>query len=268
MKFYNGQISDPEKRYYNDLSPIEQKKFDEYDFTVSMIIDPDEDYISELFTRLNLGDPLNSAERLNSMTGSDIRNFVFKTIGANGPFIGKTSLSTKRFSRELAVAQIVFNSTFFRTGDEFERARWENLDKFFKDYTKFSAEDKIKTEKFKEILQKIDVVFRNRAKKIRSRASFVSAYLFTEKLVLENKVKDLHKFVKFYLKLLNRIREENKLIRKYKAPNNRDILEGFYKNLQQASVEPYSIGRRHMFLGKAFVYFKDTGKIIGDDKKK
>lgn len=267
MKFYDDEITDTNKRKYDDLSPAERNEFDEYKFTVSVIIDPDDDYINELFRRLNLGIPLNTAERLHSMTG-DMRNFIFETIGPNGPFIGKTSLSSKRFSRELAVAQLVFNSMFFREEEEFKRARWEELDEFFKKHAKFSDKDITKPKKIEETLKKIDVVFGNRAEKLRGRASLVSAYLFAEKLVLENREKELHQFAKFYLKLLDRIREENNLINNYKAPENIEILEGFYKNLQQASVEPYSIKRRHGFLDMAFRHFKETGKIIGDDKKK
>lgn len=267
MEFCKGKISDLKKRKYVELNPEERKKFDEYKFTVGIIIDPDDDYINELFRRLNLGDPLNTAERLHSMTGA-IRNFVFETIGANGPLIGKTNLSSKRFSRELAVAQLVFNSTFFRNGEEFKRARWEDLNKFFEAYPKFSAKDETNTAKIKKILQKIDDVFGDRAEKISSRASLVSAYLFAEKLVLEDKMKDLKIFVKFYLRLWDRIVEQNQLIRRYEAPNNRIILERFYKNVQQASVEPYSIKRRQEFLDEAFEHFKETGKIIVDDQKK
>jgi hypothetical protein len=197
-----------------------------------------------------------------------MRNFVFETVGPNGPFIGKTKLSSKRFSRELAVAQIVFNSMFFRREEGFTRARWEELNAFFKKYAIILDKDKTKTNKIKEILKKIDVVFWGHAKKLRGRASLVSAYLFAEKLVLEDREKELHQFAKFYLKLLDRIREENNLINDYKAPKNSEILAGFHKYLQQASVEPYSIKRRHEFLDMAFEHFKETGKIIGDDRKK
>lgn len=262
MKFYNREITDLDKRKYDDLSPDEQKNFDEYEFTVSIIVDPDDKYVNELFRRLNLGDPLNTAKRLNSVLG-DMRDFIFEKIGQNGPFIGNTKLSAKRFSRELAVAQMVFNSTFYR-GDDFKRARWEELDDFFKKHIDFSGEDKTRTNKIEEILKKINNVFGVRAKNLRGRASLVSVYLFAEKLILENREKELGQFAKFYLELFRRIREENKLIRQYQAPKNIEILNGFYKNIQQASVEPYSIKRRHEFLDRTFEHFKKTGKIIGD----
>jgi hypothetical protein len=43
-------------------------------------------------------------------------------------------------------------------------------------------------------------------------------------------------------------------------------LEDFQKYISQASVEPYAIKRRNLFLEKAFEYYRDprtNGKIIG-----
>lgn len=263
VKFYKGEIEYPKGKKYGDLKRSEKKKFDNYEFTVSIITDPTQEYINELFKRLNLGTPLNGAERLHATTG-DMRDFVFRKIGKEGPFISNVNLSQRRFSRELTIAQIAINSKFFRGEEGFNRARWEDLDDFFRKHEKFSAEEKTKTKKIKDTLEKMDAAFGDNAQKLRSRASIVSAYLFVEKLVFEGNVKDLGTFVEFYLKLFDRISDETKLIKDFKPPKNRIILEEFHKNLQQASVEPYSIRRRHDFLSKAFDHYKKTGKIIGD----
>jgi hypothetical protein len=70
--------------------------------------------------------------------------------------------------------------------------------------------------------------------------------------------------VSFYVKLLDEIKGNLKLLTKLKAPTNPGVLEGFQKYISQASVEPYAIKRRHLFLESAFVYFiKTKGKIVG-----
>jgi len=77
----------------------------------------------------------------------------------------------------------------------------------------------------------------------------------------------LPEFAKFLIKLLNEIKDNMELISKYKEPTNTYILEGFQKYVLQASVEGYSVKRRHEFLAKAFEYYrnkKTKGKIISE----
>jgi hypothetical protein len=53
---------------------------------------------------------------------------------------------------------------------------------------------------------------------------------------------------------------------RYEKPENSTIMEEFQRYIVQASVEPYSIKRRHEFLIKAFSCFRNSsvkGKIIG-----
>ena len=56
------------------------------------------------------------------------------------------------------------------------------------------------------------------------------------------------------------------LLSKYHKPKNSLIMEEFQKYILQASVEGYSIKRRHDFLIKAFDWYLDTktrGLIVG-----
>lgn len=65
--------------------------------------------------------------------------------------------------------------------------------------------------------------------------------------------------------LLGEITENLRLLTQYKSPKNSPILEEFQKYVSQASVEPYAIKRRHLFLEQAFEYYLDPktkGKII------
>jgi hypothetical protein len=104
------------------------------------------------------------------------------------------------------------------------------------------------------------------AQSISSRAVAVSAYLLVEGMYLQNKTGLIPEFVRFYLKLLDEIKNNLNLLSKFREPTNRTILEEFQKYISQASVEPYAIKRRDQFLEKAFEHYlnsKTKGKIIG-----
>jgi hypothetical protein len=73
-------------------------------------------------------------------------------------------------------------------------------------------------------------------------------------------------FAKFYVKLLDEIKRNLKLLSRFDEPTNPTVLEQFQKYISQASVEPYAIKRRNSFLESAFGYYissKTRGKIIG-----
>ena len=66
--------------------------------------------------------------------------------------------------------------------------------------------------------------------------------------------------------MLNEIKNNLQLLAKFREPTNLTILEEFQKYISQASVEPYAIRRRNLFLEKAFEHYlapKTKGKIIG-----
>jgi len=67
--------------------------------------------------------------------------------------------------------------------------------------------------------------------------------------------------------LLGEIKENLKQLGEFREPANRMILEEFQKYISQASVEPYAIKRRQLFLENAFEYYlgsRTKGKIIGN----
>jgi adenylylsulfate kinase-like enzyme len=94
----------------------------------------------------------------------------------------------------------------------------------------------------------------------------VSGYLFIEELVKEERTNRLRQFSQFYSKLLGEIKHNTGLLSRYEKPSNPSLMEEFQKYILQASVEAYSIKRRHEYLRKAFNYYLDPktkGKIIG-----
>lgn len=238
------------------------------DFELTFVIYPEmednEDFLREIFRRLQLGVRLNSGELLKSYTGA-IRDFVFKEIGKDGPFVRHTSLSEKRFSRQFTLAQICINSFNRSKTGEFGRARYEDLSDFFKENDGLEKNDN-DLMRIREVLKLMDKHFGDEAKCISSRAVAISAYLFVENLHENDKTPLVPNFVKFYVKMLNEIKANMDLLRRFKTPNNRQIMEEFQKYILQASVEQNSISRRDEFLRKAFSHYlapKTKGEIVG-----
>jgi len=243
--------------------PTIAKKIDDYELSFSIYKTIDDDLVREIFRRLQLGVRLNSGELLKSRTGA-IRDFIYKEVGNDGLFFRNTKLSEKRFSRPFTLAQICINSfNRVKTG-EFVRARLLDIEEFFEEYSDLKKNDDNLT-RIKEVLKVMDKDFGKNAQIISSRAIAVSAYLFIESLYLDNKTNLISKFVEFFIKMLNEIDYNMELLRKYKRPENTYLMEEFQKYILQASVEQYSIRRRHEFLKRAFDYYLDSetkGKII------
>lgn len=257
------------KKYtYHQLKkelPQSAEKIEEFELT--FVIYPeidDEEFVRDIFRRLQLGVPLNAGELLKTYTGT-MRDFIYKEMGSGAPFLRNTKLSEKRFSRQFTLAQICINSFMHNETGKFRRARYDDLWDFFKEKYDLNKNDENLT-RVKKVLKAMDKRFGKDAEKISSRAVAVSVYLFIEDLLINKKMGLISRFIKFYLKLLEEIKRNQELLSQFKPPENSVILEEFQKYISQASVEPYSIKRRHQFLERAFEYYlnsKTKGKIIG-----
>jgi len=267
LEFYSNDLQAAVGERYKNLP--NNRIFLDYEFAVTMIQNPTKEEISELFKRLNIGTPLNGGEQINAMRG-DLKDFIFnkdKGIGRDGPFIGKVGMKEYRFSREIALAQMVINSLPFREKeDEFVRARYEDIRAFLeKDvYKKFDSSIKKKVDKIRVTLKRVEDAFGKNISKLNRKSAIVSAYLFCEIMIEKKREKEIKKFAEFYIKLLEEMKQQADLIKNYDKPTKKILLEEFQKNLQQASVEGYSLKRRQKFLEKAFTHYLKKGEIIGD----
>jgi hypothetical protein len=253
-------------RLKKELPPL-AKKIEEFELTFVIYSAIDDDwFLGEIFRRLQLGIRLNSGESLKAYTGSAIRDFVYKEMGKDAPFLRRTSLPERRFSKEVTLAQICLNSFRRAKTGEFVRARTDDLEEFFEEKYEIEKKDE-NLARIRKILEAMDECFGEKASVISSRAVAVSAYLFVEGLYIQETETLLPKFVHFYFRLLEEIKDNLALLRKYEKPTNRAILEGFQKHISQASVEPRAIRSRDQFLAKALDYYLDPktkGRIIGD----
>ena len=228
-------------------------------------MDLDDEFIREIFRRLQLGIRLNTGELLKTRTGT-IRDFIYKDIGSDGPFFCRSNLSKKRFSRPFTLAQICINS-FARSkpSGNFVRARLQDIEDFFEENHDLSKKNS-NLVRIRSVLEEMDNSFKSTALLISSRSVAVSAYLFVEELYTNKEISLIPQFSEFYAKLLNVIKKNMTLLSKYKKPSNTKVMDEFQKFNLQASVESYSIKRRHDFLKEAFDYYmnpKNKKKIIG-----
>jgi hypothetical protein len=175
-------------------------------------------------------------------------------MGKDAPFLRQTGLSEKRFSKQFTLAQICINSFGKQEDGDFVRARYDDLGDFFKDKSDLVKDDD-NLARIRAVLKLMDKQFGENAAAITSRAVAVSAYSFSEDLYLKDRITQLADFAKFYVKLLDEISSNLALLSQFKEPKNSVILEGFQKHISQASVEPYAIKRRDLFLRKAFDYY-------------
>lgn len=256
-----------EKYTYKKLKiehPTIVKKIENYNLSFCIYESIDDKYVREIFRRLQLGIRLNSGELLKTRTGT-IRDFVYKDFGNNGPFFRYTNLSEKRFSRPYTLTQICINSfAKSKPESEFVRARLQDIEYFFEDNHDLNKNDE-NLIRIKKVLNEMDKAFKKTALIISSRAIVVTAYLFVEELFMNKKINLIADFSKFFVKLLSEIKDNMDLLSKYERPKNSAVMEEFQKYVLQASVEGYSIKRRHEFLKEAFKYYcdpKTKGEII------
>jgi hypothetical protein len=258
-----------EKEYtyiaFKKAHPTDAKKIEDYELTFTAYEPLDDEYIKEIFRRLQLGIRLNSGELLKTRSGT-IRDFVYKEIGNDGPFFRMTNLSMKRFSRPFTLSQICLNSFAKAEPDgQFVRARLQDIEDFFEKYQNLEKDDE-NLIRIRKVLKEMEKAFKDKASIISSRAVAVTAYLFSEELYMKNKTQVISNFASFFFDFLNEINNNMELLSSYRSPSNSQIMEEFQKYVLQASVEGYSINRRHEFLKKAFDYYCDSktkGKIIG-----
>lgn len=252
------------KKYtYVDLKkehPTIADKIDKYLLSFTIYNSIDDDFVRLIFRRLQLGVRLNSGELLKTRTGT-IRDFIYKEIGNDGPFFRNTGLSKKRFSIPFTLAQICINSFEQSLNKKFTRARLENIEDFFEEYHNLDKNDS-KLTQIKNVLEIMDKAFDKKASIISSRAVAVSCYLFSEHLVNNDRKDDVNKFASFFESLLLEIKRNMSLLNQYENPANQTILEDFQKYISQASVEAYSIKRRHDFLEIAFSHYLKNNEIM------
>jgi hypothetical protein len=235
-----------------------------YELQVTVFDDADDDYLRELFVRLQLGLLLVTGEKLHASTGA-MKEFVFARL-PDQPFITALTISTRRYAKSTLCAQMSINSFSRAKLGVFSRTRYEDLAFFFKEYESPAGEDLMffrkQTKVITTVLDELNELFGTRAGELSNRSYILSLYLFFEEFRKSFDGKTKAAFVKFVFDLWRRLREE---ISAGIDRKNRELYT-FETMLSSAPGERYQIERRHAKLKEYFDYYQRTKRIKGDAK--
>jgi len=209
FKFYDNELKLPKESgkyaglYYNDLPDKIEDIFDDYELDIELINDASDDELRELFARLQLGMPLNSAEKLNAMSGN-MRDFV-KNLSENDFFNSKTPLSTRRYAFQAIAAQICLLEI-----DGIKNAKFSDLSEFYKRNGSFDVNSQ-KGKKILRIIEAMNKIFPAKTSAFRNRAAVISFYLLLSELI-DNSInlndENREKPRKFYTDLQQKLKNE------------------------------------------------------------
>jgi hypothetical protein len=259
--FFDGEVEWDDK-YWDGITLEEQRRFEDYKLTITLIHDASDEELRELFIRLQLGLPLNGGEKLNAITGQ-MKDLVFKLGNKdNGhAFFVKLGLPDRRHAKEVVCAQIFLNSINKHINNEFHDAGYDDLEEFLNTYKNLNSQKDIK-QLTDNIIKNLDIIFtgfKEKTSDIRSRAMAVSIYLFLEELIEKGRAKQIDTFVEFYEKFYKTLREEAAagLNRKNK------YLYEFEKATIQAAYTRTSIQSRDDLLREFFDFYLKEKSILG-----
>jgi hypothetical protein len=251
---------DGKKLRFSQMSATQKRAIAQYTFEVTVFEEADEDYLRELFVRLQLGLLLNTGERLNAATGK-MKAFVFGPLCGHR-FIKRLGIPERRYSKETLCAQICINSFSLDKTKQFARTRYEDLSSFFTEYADPKGADLSRfQEHTRYIINNLDTLwgyFGSETKDLKNRSYILSIYLFVEQHGLEDNGSRI--FTDFVFTLWRRLREEAKL---GMDRENRELYS-FQSMLSSAPGEPYQIEGRHKKLVEYYEYYKARKRIKGD----
>lgn len=259
----DGDIFDKlDSKRFNKLAPNWQNKVLKYRLNIVEIQEVGNDEELNLqFLRLQIASVLNAGEKLHAMTG-DLRDWIFYEIIKHMYFEG-VRIPRRRYSREQVAAQIALNYFSRIKNGTFQSSRYVDLQEFFKQYNKFSSEDKLLLNKMKGVYDEIISYLREEVRFIKNRAMAVSVFLFANELTMLKQGRELKLFGAFFIKLLKTLKWQlAKGIRMDMAYQDLLVLQ---TSITQAASEKYSIIRRQDFLKDYFNYYINNKHAIKGD---
>ncbi len=256
---------DGKGQFFSQMTVAQKQRIRDYRFQVTVFEEADDDYLRELFVRLQIGLLLNTGEKLNAATGK-MKQLVFVKL-ANHPFIQKIGIPLRRYAKQTLCAQICINSFTKEKLKSFARTRYDDLLHFFSEYADPQGKDlelfKKESTKIVDVIDQLWECFGEDTPNLKNRSYILSIYLFVEELVTKGgnlSKKEQKIFSDFVFRLWKRLREEMRMGIDRK---NRELYS-FETLLSSAPGEEYQIARRHEKLGEYYNHFKETGKIKGD----
>jgi len=264
--FLDGEYTlstDGEARFFKQLTREQQKRIRDYRLQITVFEDATDDYLRELFVRLQLGLWLVTGERLNAETGA-MKDFVFGRISKH-KFIVRLGIPERRFAKETLCAQITINSFTRAKLGVFARTRYEDLLHFFKEYRQPQANDlgffRDRTREIVDVLDNLWDCFGASSEKMTNRSYILSVYLLFEDIRgTLSTTKSRKAFVEFVFGLWGRLRQE---VSAGIDRRNRELYK-FETMVSSAPGERYQIQHRDEELREYYSYYLLKGKIKGD----
>jgi len=178
FEFYEGNITLPEdakKTYggttYKTLSDNYSDQFDDFELQIDEIEDAEDSELEELYLRLQLGTPLNTAEKLKAVRGN-LRKYILE-LSASDFFQKSVGVRDTRFAH-FAICSKMFYLTIYSIPG---KLREGELEKMLQENRTFSDKSEAAV-KVKRILNVLYEVFGNERKLLRNRANVLSIFYF------------------------------------------------------------------------------------------
>lgn len=258
-------IENLDRKKFEELPGEIQKKFLEYEMSVVILSDVEDPLeLNLFFLRLQLGLILNSGEKLNAMAG-DMRDLIFTKLKFD-PVFEAINVRYRRFTKEQIAAQITLNHFSFAESGHYHKSRYVDLLQFLKEKARLNEKDRIKMEEIQRNLKKINELFGEKLELISNRALVVSLYLFTDKLIRENREKQFEDFSDFFTILVKTM--------KWQIPKGVTmdqcysyIALDFQTYVSSAADERSAIEKREKFLEREFEYYLSNGHRLKGDSE-
>lgn len=256
----SGRFAEIDQKRFKNLGDWKNNILN-YKLNIVIIDKVDEDEeLNLLFLRLQIAAVLNAGEKLHAMMG-DLHDEIFYKISDHS-FFNEVRIPTRRFALEQVASQIVINVFSLVKEDSFHRARYIDLQDFYKQYTSLTADDK---KIIKSITTDLDIIkkyFKDKLIIISNRALAVSVFLFCRELIINKKTTELNKFVEFVEMFLKTLRWQIK--KGVQMDEEYYNLLKFQTNITQAAAEKTAIEKRHNFLKEYFYHYSKSKEIKGD----
>ena len=240
---------------FEDLPDYAKATFEAYKLTISEVHEIDEEEIRLLFTRLQLGVPLNSGERLNAIK-SNLGDFV-KSMTRH-PFIRRVSIPSRRFAKEQVCAQICNNSRYMNHSQDFRNSKYEDLEILYRSKADFDLAGN-EASGINQELDNLDGIFGPSASRITNRASVVSIFMWVEELSEQGELRGKEEVItSFYLRFLEAVRDE---ARAGLEATSRFLLS-YQSRINQAADTKVAVRERHRMIKEAFEHYVVAGSIM------
>ncbi|QRN82913.1 DUF262 domain-containing protein [Chloroflexota bacterium] len=261
FEFFDNQLQlseESKKKFnastYNELPDDISDSFDDYEIEIEEIEDVNENELEELFQRLQLGTPLNTAEKLNAISG-DMRDFCHEISSANF-FENKIPLRNTRYAYfEIATRWLLLEARGIQP-----QLRFPQLEGFLKENRTFSKESET-AKKTTRALDYLDQAFPEKCKVLRSRANVLSVCMLASRIISHGIDRNTSKkFGDFIQSFFDDLAIE---VEKGAESSEKDFLK-YQQSISSGSASGQSITTRLDILSKKLARFSpEFAPIIG-----